>query len=130
VPWVYISDVVEAAVAAADKREALGRTYIVSDIDSYRFADVVGSIARALGRTRGGRAVPKAVAWPIIAAVEIAATALGRDPPFTRHRLASICGCRLVSIERARRELGYEPRVGLDEGIGRTVRWYLERGVV
>src|SRR5258708_2433780 len=54
VPWVFISDVVDAALAAAERAEAPGRTYIVSDDDSYRFADVVRSIGRSLGRERGG----------------------------------------------------------------------------
>jgi nucleoside-diphosphate-sugar epimerase len=130
VPWVFISDVVDAALLAAERDEAVGRTYIVSDEDSYRFADVVTCIGRSLGRERGGVAIPSAVAWPAIAAAEALANVLGREPPFTRHRLASMTGRRLVSIERARRELGYEPRVGLEEGMDRTVRWYVGRGLV
>lgn len=129
VPWVFVSDVVDAALAAAERDEAVGRVYIVSDRDSYRFADVVAAIAHALGRERGGVTVPSAVAWPAIATVEALTKALGREPPFTRHRLASMTGRRLVSIERARRELGYEPRVGLEEGMQRTVRWYVSRGL-
>jgi nucleoside-diphosphate-sugar epimerase len=130
VPWVFISDVVDAALAAAERDEAAGRTYIVSDDDSYRFADVVTCIGRSLGRERGGVVIPPAVAWPAVAVAEALANALGREPPFTRHRLASMTGRRLVSIERARRELGYEPKVGLEEGMDRTVRWYVARGIV
>jgi nucleoside-diphosphate-sugar epimerase len=29
-------------------------------------------------------------------------------------------------IDKARRELGYEPRVDLDEAVRLTARWYLE----
>jgi len=128
-PWVFISDVVDAAIAAAERPEAPGQTYIVSDSESYRFADIVAAIARALGRRRGGISIPRAVAWPAVAAVELAAKALGREPPFTLHRLASMCGRRTVSIDRARRDLGYAPRVGLEEGMDRTVRWCVVRGL-
>jgi len=31
---------------------------------------------------------------------------------------------RCVSIERAKKELGWEPRVSLDEGLRRTIEWY------
>jgi nucleoside-diphosphate-sugar epimerase len=127
VPWVYVSDVVDAALAAAETPAALGRRYIVSDADSYRFADIVEAIARALGRKRGGILVPRAIAFPAIAAIEAAAAAIGKDPPFTRHRLVSMCGRRLLSIERARRELGYVPRVGMQEGLARTVRWCVDQ---
>jgi nucleoside-diphosphate-sugar epimerase len=34
------------------------------------------------------------------------------------------CGCR------ARRELGFEPSVGLDDGLGRTVGWYRKEGLL
>jgi nucleoside-diphosphate-sugar epimerase len=129
VPWVFVSDVVDAAVAAAERPAASGRTYIVSDADSYRFADVVQSIAEALGRRRGGIPVPAALALPPIALAESVALALGRVPPFTVHRFRSICGQRLYSIDRARRELGYAPRVGLREGMARTVAFYVEQGL-
>jgi nucleoside-diphosphate-sugar epimerase len=129
VPWVFISDVVDAALAAGEREQAVGRTYIVSDDDSYRFADVVASIGRSLGRGRAGVVVPSGLAWPAIAATEALAKSLGREPPFTRHRLASMTGRRMVSIERARHELGFEPKVGLEEGMERTVRWYVGRGL-
>jgi dihydroflavonol-4-reductase len=130
VPWVYIDDVVDAALLAADSGRAAGRTYIVSDRDSYRFADVVTAIAHELGRARGGIVVPRLVAALGIGAVEVLSKALGREPPFTLHRLDSICGARLLSIDRARSELGFEPKVGLAEGMRRTVRWYREQGLV
>jgi nucleoside-diphosphate-sugar epimerase len=128
-PWVFVSDVVDAALAAGERPEALGQIYIVSDSESYRFADIVAAIARALGRRRGGVVIPEGVAWRAIGAVEGVAKMFGREPPFTRHRLASMCGRRQVSIERARRDLGFVPRVGLEDGVGRTVRWCIARGL-
>jgi nucleoside-diphosphate-sugar epimerase len=129
-PWVHVADVVDATLLAADKPAAIGRTYIVSDRQPYLFADIVDTIAQALGRKRGGVFIPRVAAEVGIGAVEEASKALGREPPFTRHRLASMCGERLLSIDRARRELGYEPRVSLTAGMRETVRWYQERGLV
>ncbi len=130
VPWVYVSDVVDAALAAAEESAAIGRTYIISDSESYPFADVVRAMAAALGRERGGLRIPLAIARPAILALEMAAAALDRDPLFTRHRLSSMCGRRVVDIARAQRELGFSPRVGLDEGVNRTVRWCRQEGLV
>jgi nucleoside-diphosphate-sugar epimerase len=33
------------------------------------------------------------------------------------------------TIDRARDELGYEPRVDLDEGMRRSVRWCIDQGI-
>ena len=46
------------------------RQYIVSDAESYRFADVVTAIAGALGRRRGGFIVPDALASAAISGVD------------------------------------------------------------
>jgi nucleoside-diphosphate-sugar epimerase len=130
VPWVHVADVVRATLLAADVPGAVGHTYIVSDRDPYLFADVVDTVARALGRGRGGVTIPRRAAEVGIGLVEDGCRILGREPPFTRHRLASMCGERLLSIERARRELGFEPQVGLGEGMRETVQWYLQQGLV
>jgi nucleoside-diphosphate-sugar epimerase len=52
----------------------------------------------------------------------------GIDPPLHRRRVAFFVKDRAFSIERARRELGYQPRVPLDEGVRRTAAWYFEAG--
>jgi nucleoside-diphosphate-sugar epimerase len=35
---------------------------------------------------------------------------------------------RAFRIDKARRELGYVPRIGLDEGLRRTAEWYVKEG--
>jgi len=49
----------------------------------------------------------------------------GRDPEprFAPARAGDVPHSR-ASIERARRELGFEPKVGLGEGLGATLAWY------
>jgi nucleoside-diphosphate-sugar epimerase len=34
------------------------------------------------------------------------------------------------SIAKAKHELGYEPKIGLEEGIRRTIKWYEENEYV
>ena len=48
----------------------------------------------------------------------------GIDPPLHRRRVEFWTKSRAFSIEKARRILGYEPRVDLDEGIARTAAAY------
>jgi nucleoside-diphosphate-sugar epimerase len=47
-------------------------------------------------------------------------------PPLTLYRVANGGNDYHFSIERARRELGHEPRVGLREACERTAAWYRE----
>ena len=46
---------------------------------------------------------------------------VGKQPAFTLYRVRLVCRHKWHSIEKARRVLGYEPIVDLDEGIKRTV---------
>jgi sterol-4alpha-carboxylate 3-dehydrogenase (decarboxylating) len=45
----------------------------------------------------------------------------GKPHMFTRFRVAYSCGVRWHNIEKARRVLGYEPQVGVEEGIKRMI---------
>jgi nucleoside-diphosphate-sugar epimerase len=37
---------------------------------------------------------------------------------------------RAFKIDAAKRDLGYEPKVGLDEGLKRTAEWYKAEGLL
>lgn len=51
----------------------------------------------------------------------------GRTPNLTRQIVQYSCMTRYYCIDKARKMLGYGPRVGLDEAVTRTVRWFKER---
>ena len=57
--------------------------------------------------------------------LESAARAAGAKspPPLNRSRLRFLYYNQRFSIERARRELGYEPRIFYDEGLPRALDW-------
>ena len=54
----------------------------------------------------------------------------GIEPPIFRRRVAFFTKNRAFSVDKARRLLGYEPRVGLEEGIRETARWYASEGLL
>ncbi|KAG1732066.1 hypothetical protein EDB19DRAFT_1929254 [Suillus lakei] len=49
------------------------------------------------------------------------ASLIGKEAGFTRYRVGYSCATRYHNIEKARRVLGYEPEVGLEEGVRRMV---------
>lgn len=48
----------------------------------------------------------------------------GRPVQFTQFRVTYTAASRYYNIEKARRALGYEPVVGIEEGIRRSVEWW------
>ena len=51
-------------------------------------------------------------------------------PPIFPRRVDWYRQNRAFKIDKARRELGYVPRVGLDEGLRRTAEWYRAEGLL
>ena len=63
----------------------------------------------------------KPVGLAAATAAEWAGWIVGKEPAFTRFKVSYSCATRWHNIEKARRVLGYEPEVGLEEGIKRMV---------
>jgi nucleoside-diphosphate-sugar epimerase len=125
---VYIDDLVEGYLLALDHPAAPGEAFIVAGPRSVSQADLAATIARHTG----GRVLPFRVpAAPIQFAgdlVEAIAVPLGLEPPLHRRRVDFWTKNRAFSIEKARRRLGYAPKVDVEEGVARTAAWYRQAG--
>jgi dihydroflavonol-4-reductase len=125
---VYIDDLVRGFLLALERQEAVGEAFLVCG-PRYVSQD---ELAALVAKHTGGRVLPFHVpAWPLQAAgavVEALCVPFGIDPPLHRRRVDFWTKSRAFTTEKARRLLGYEPRVSLDEGIARTVASYREAG--
>jgi nucleoside-diphosphate-sugar epimerase len=105
-----------------------GRTYILGGGEVTTLATLVRITGEIAGRTRGPIRLPVWPVWLAGALCEIICAPLRLAPPIYRRRVDFFRKSRSFDIGRARRELGYAPRVGVREGIGRTLEWYREHG--
>lgn len=127
-PCVYVEDVAEGAILAAQSERAAGNTYILSDKQSYPFKQIVRTIAEEMGANLRLVYIPLWLAKAGVGAVEITSKIVKTEPFFTLYRLGSMTSHRFVSIEKARQELGYEPKFDLKQGLQKTIQWYGENG--
>jgi nucleoside-diphosphate-sugar epimerase len=61
---------------------------------------------------------------------EKACKPFGVTPPIFPRRVDWYRQNRAFKIEKARRDLGYQPKVGLDDGLRRTYLWYKQEGML
>jgi nucleoside-diphosphate-sugar epimerase len=66
--------------------------------------------------------------WTAAAFTELLYKPLPADPPLFRRRVDWFRQNRAFKIDKAKRELGYAPAVGLEEGLARTGEWYQAEG--
>lgn len=125
---VYIDDLVDGFLRALDRPEAAGETFIIAGPRSISQDELAREVAKATSGSVWPFHIP---AWPIQRLgdlVEAICVPLGIEPPIHRRRVDFWVKNRSFSIDKARRLLGYEPRVDVVEGIARTARWYRENG--
>lgn len=127
---VYIDNLVDAFILAAETDAAKGQAYIIADEHSLPIKELVKEVGRALDAKVTLTHLPFWPAYAVAAAVELVYKPLPAEPPIFRRRVDWFRQNRSFDISKARRELGYKPRVDLPTGLRRTGEWYRERGLL
>ena len=129
VPFVYVSDVVDALLLALDHPRAAGRAYNVTSDQPLTQLELMTAIAGEVGARPPRLHIPRAALYAGGFAAERLALMTGshRRPPITRLGVVFIGTDTTHDISRARAELGFMPRVPLREGIRRAAAWHLAR---
>jgi nucleoside-diphosphate-sugar epimerase len=105
---------------------AAGRTYILAGAEVTTLSELVRLIAEIANVPPPKNHWPVWPFWTAGALCEAICAPFGIEPPIFRRRVDFFTKSRAFDISRARAELGFAPRVGLREGIGRTLEWYRE----
>ncbi|THV05261.1 C-3 sterol dehydrogenase [Dendrothele bispora CBS 962.96] len=75
-------------------------------------------------KPRGYLVMPRSVGLAVAYLLELVGWVTGKEPILTKFRVTYSCVDRWHNIEKARRVLGYEPQVGLEEGVRRMIDWW------
>src|SRR3954465_8722154 len=127
---VYVDNLIDGVTLAAASEAAVGEIFTIADGTAVEIGDFFGFYPpmRAKGPPR---TMPLAVARTIAATGGRIEKALGRDTEMSAASIDYIAKRGgAYSIEKARRVLGYEPKVDLDEGMRRCEEWLRIRGLL
>jgi len=120
---VHVDDVVAAALLAAEKTEAAGQIYIVSDGQSYSTRQLYDWIRAALGKSPAQWAIPLIV-LKILAKIGDAIGRLrGRRFMFDSDALQKLTGSAWYSSAKIERELEFHPQHSLQQSLPGIVRF-------
>lgn len=128
----YISDLVEGFLLAASNDQANGRPYIVAGPAPITLNDLVSKVCGLLSVAPPQWHIPTPIAhtagrgmeWLFTLKRQMGISALGDVPFITRDKVDTLTINRSFSTQRAEAELGYQPQIGYDEGLQRTVDWW------
>lgn len=130
----YVENAADAHLLAADRLQpgspVAGQCYFISQGEPVVLWDFVNDLLGRLGLPRVTRAIPYPAARALGTVLETAhrVLRLRTEPRMTRFLAAQLAHSHWFDIGRARRELGYEPRVSTSEGLDRLVASLTARG--
>jgi nucleoside-diphosphate-sugar epimerase len=121
---IYIDDLTVAFQLCAQCKEAVGRSYNLAGERTVSIRELAMAIAHALDRELPSGSIPLWLANLASDVFALVPGMKGESAPLTRSRIQFLTHHRIYDISRARTELGYTPRVGLEEGMKKTAEWY------
>ncbi len=134
VDTVYIDNAVDAHLLAADRLEngapCAGRPYFISNGEPWPLKKIVNGILDAAGLPPEERTVPLNLALAAGAVFENLAKVFPTrsGPRMTRFIARNLATAHWFDISAARRDLGYEPKVTIAEGLVRLKEWFEGQG--
>ncbi len=125
--YVYIDNLINATLAATKNEASVGQAYLISDGNPVPWKEFFGYYARMAGKP-DLRSVPEGIAKVIALAMEMSSKFTAKPPKISREAVRYLTRQSHFSIEKAKRELGYQPRFSLEEGMKLTEQWLRKAG--
>ncbi|WP_176140754.1 NAD-dependent epimerase/dehydratase family protein [Pseudoxanthomonas indica] len=119
-PLVYIDDVVDALLLAETAEGARGRVFNIVDTSAVTQDDYLLRAQAKLGSELKRLRVPTWMFMGLGWGVELLGKVLKRDVPLTRYRVRSLRPLANFDTSAAREQLGWNPRVGVEQGLKTT----------
>jgi len=139
--YTYVSNLTDAVLLADEALAkdglnsiAAGQAYFITNGEPMPFWDFVRKVVARLGLPPIKYRAPKSLVYAIAAIKEgidtLRGGTLNAEDGLTRFAIRYMCTHHYFSIEKAHRELGYNPAVSIDEGIERTCRHLEASGAI
>lgn len=125
--YVYIDNLIDATILATKNDASTGQAYLISDGNPVTWKEFFEYYARMSGRPEL-RSVPEWLGKIIALGMEMGSKFTGKPPKISREAIRYLTRQSRFSIEKARRELGYQPRISIEEGMKLTEQWLREAG--
>ena len=130
----YIDNAAQAHLDALDRLEPgappAGHAYFISQGQPVVLEQMVNQLLQVAGLAPEQRMLSQRNARLLAGLIESVwrGLRLSSDPPLTRFLVEQLSTSHWYDISAARRDLGYQPRVTLGEGLARLSEWWIREG--
>ena len=118
---VYVDNLLDAVFLTLEK-DATGQAFNVTDGQETTFAEYFTRLGAIIDKPEL-RSLPRPVVNLLGTLIDHGSALLRVEPPMSRGAIGFVTRPHAYCIQKARDELGYEPRLRLDEGMERVADW-------
>lgn len=127
--FVYISNAVDAHILAVENllttKTAAGESFFISNNEPVYFWDLMAYVWAQFGHVPSFRVrIPMELAWVVALITEIITWLTGGGATLDRGSVKDAVRTQYSNPAKARRILGYKPKIGLSEGVRRSCDAY------
>ncbi len=130
VDLTYIQNVVDALLLCAESpANTLGKTYNITNGEPIKIWKLIERICDKLGYPHPSRKVSYKTANTAASALEFLYSLIpySPEPPLTRVSVSMMANNTTLDISAAKADLGYQPKVSVEEGVQRFLKWWKEK---
>lgn len=128
----YVDNICQGLLLCERVEKAAGETYWIADRRAYPMKEILETIERVMEdsfhvKCAHGRMKLPGIASEVAWLVDKTMQAVGTYHPKI-HVLSEMNKTIACTTAKAERELGYDPKVDLEEGMRRSIQWMMDRG--
>jgi nucleoside-diphosphate-sugar epimerase len=129
----YVDNLCQGLMLSALVEKASGQIYWIADKRPYSMNEIIDTVERLLETEFGQKCAHKRMRLPgfaseiaLVADASLQALGIYQQKIHVLSEMNKTIAC---SVARAEKELGYRPAVALEEGMRRSLKWCVARGI-
>jgi len=126
----YVDNIIEALLLCIDSPEyTLGKKYNITNGEPVLLYDFLENVITKLGYKFNPKTLSFNEAYKIAGLMEFISRTLlfGKEPALTQYTVGILARSQTLDISSAKRELGYVPKISINDGVDELIRWWKDK---
>lgn len=127
VSMIHVFDLADGIIHTAQNESGLRETYFVCNDQPYSWTQVIGEIKKLMDKRPINLSVPYSVAYGIASIIEFVSRMRGKPTILDRQKMKELREQYwTASNQKIKTQLGFSPKISIEDGLRITLEWYKE----